>query len=177
MHARFYIRTIICFKFVVLLFFCGITMATVNAQALHKPTGSVLLTVSGLISQRNSNDAAVFDAAMLDALPSSQIVTKTPWHMEPARFSGPSLKTLMRSVGSKGKVLRLIALDKYEVSIPTEDIESYNPILAIRMDGKDLNIRSRGPVLLMYPFDSFSRIDTEVYFGRAVWQLVQIVIE
>ena len=162
----------------VLLFFWASTwLATGHAQALQKPTGPVLLTVSGLISQRNAGAAAAFDAAMLNALPESTITTKTPWHSTPARFSGPSLKSLLNAVGAKGQVLRLSALDKYEVSVPMSDVENFDPTLALRMDGTLLTIRSRGPVLLMYPFDKFSHIDTDVYYGRSVWQLLRIVVE
>jgi hypothetical protein len=74
------------------MFFSSL-MAAVQAQGLPKPTGPVLLTVTGRISQRNAGDAAEFDAAMLNALAASQIVTRTPWHNTPAQFSGPSLKT------------------------------------------------------------------------------------
>jgi hypothetical protein len=80
-------------------------------------------------------------------------------------------------VGSKGKVLRLTAQDRYEVSIPMEDLESFGPVLALRMDGKELTIRNRGPILVMYPFDSYSQIATDVYYGRSVWQLLRIEVE
>ena len=162
---------------VFLSMFFGSLVLSANAQTLSKPTGPVLVTVSGLISQRNAGDAAQFDAAMLNALPASQIVTKTPWHTAAARFAGPSLKALFNAVGAKGKSFRLTAQDRYEVSIPLEDVDSFGPVLALRMDAKELTIRSRGPVLLMYPFDSYAQIDTDVYYGRSVWQLISIVVE
>lgn len=162
---------------VLLSIFIASLVHTAAAQTLRKPSGPVLLTVSGLISQRNAGDTAQFDAAMLNALAPSQLVTKTPWHTAAARFSGPSLKTLLSAVGAKGKGLRLTAQDRYEVSVPLEDVESFGPVLALRMDGKELTIRSRGPVLLMYPFDSYPQIDTDVYYGRSVWQLLSIAVE
>ena len=162
---------------VLLSIFIASLVHTAAAQTLRKPSGPVLLTVSGLISQRNAGDSAQFDAAMLNALAPSQLVTKTPWHTAAARFSGPSLKTLLSAVGAKGKGLRLTAQDRYEVSVPLEDVESFGPVLALRMDGKELTIRSRGPVLLMYPFDSYPQIDTDVYYGRSVWQLLSIAVE
>ena len=176
MHIKTFKVTIIACKAVLLMFF-SMLIASVNAQVLRKPTGPVLLTVSGLISQHNAGDVAAFDFAMLNALPASQIVTSTPWHGAPAKFSGPALKALLSSVGAKGKVLRLTAQDRYEVSIPMEDIDSYGPVLALRMDGKELTIRNRGPILLMYPFDSYSHIATDVYYGRSVWQLLRIEVE
>lgn len=177
MNVKSYANAMIGFRIASLLMFFSVLMAPVNAQVLRKPTGPVLLTVGGLISQHNGPNVAEFDLAMLDALPASQIVTKTPWHSAPAKFSGPALKTLLNAVGSKGKSFRLTAQDRYETSIPIEDIESFGPILALRMDGKNLSIRSRGPVLLMYPFDRYPQIDTDIYYGRSVWQLIHIVVE
>jgi hypothetical protein len=176
-NVKFYTNPLIGFRIASLLMFFSVLMEPVHAQVLPKPTGPVLLTVSGLISQHNGPNVAEFDLAMLDALPASQIVTKTPWHSAPAKFSGPALKALLSSVGSRGKSFRLTAQDRYEASIPIEDIESFGPILALRMDGKNLSVRSRGPVLLMYPFDSYSQIDTDIYYGRSVWQLIHIVVE
>ncbi len=161
----------------ILMLSFNLVMTPANAQALPKPKGSVILTVSGRISQRNAGDLAEFDAEMLKAMPASQIVTKTPWRASATRFSGPALKTLLSAVGAQGKVLRLIALDRYEVSIPIEDVARFGPVLAMRMDDRELKIRDRGPVLLMYPFDSFPELNTEIYFGRSIWQLQRIVVE
>ena len=160
-----------------LLVFSNLFMRAANAQALARPMGPVILTVSGQISQRNAANSAQFDAQMLGAMPASQIVTKTPWQAPAARFTGPALKALLSAVGAHGKVLRLIALDRYEVNIPLEDVARYGPVLALRVDDKELKIRNRGPVLLVYPFDSYPEIDTEVYYGRSVWQLERIVVE
>jgi hypothetical protein len=176
-NVKFYTNAMIGFRVASLLMFFSVLMEPVNAQVLQKPTGPVLLTLSGLISQHNGPNVAEFDMAMLDSLPASQIVTKTPWHSAPAKFSGPALKTLLSSVGSKGKSFHLTAQDRYEASIPIEDVESIGPILALRMDGKNLSVRSRGPVLLMYPFDSYPQIDTDIYYGRSVWQLIHIIVE
>lgn len=160
-----------------LLLFPNSVISPARAQTLPKPKGLVILAVSGNISQRNAGDSAEFDAEMLKAMPASQIATRTPWHASVARFSGPALKTLLGAVGAQGKLLRMIAMDRYEVNIPIEDVARFGPVLALRMDDKELKIRDRGPVLLIYPFDSYPQLNTEIYFGRSVWQLQQIIVE
>lgn len=163
--------------------FCGVVwalvlmMPEVNAQTLAKPKGPVVLTVSGLIDQHNAGRNAVFDLAMLKALAQAEFTTKTPWQETVSTFRGPSLQTLLAAVGAHGHSLRLSALDKYEASMPLTDVNQYAPLLALHVDGKALTVRSRGPVLVMYPFDRFPEINTEVYAGRAVWQLKRMVIE
>lgn len=147
------------------------------AQALAKPKGPVVLTVSGRIAQHNTGGAAEFDLAMLNALPVHEFATKNPWKEPVMTYTGPSLKTLLRAVGASGRSLRLIALDKYEATVPMDDVERFNPMLALRVDGKPLTVRTLGPVQMMYPFDQYPEINVDLYSGRAVWQLRRIVVE
>jgi len=151
-------------------------MPEARAQRLAKPKGPVVLTVSGRISQHNAGTTAAFDMAMLKALPQAEFSTRTPWQDAVSTFRGPSLKTLLAVVGATGQVLRLSALHKYEASLPLTDVDQFEPVLVLQVDGKPLTVRSRGPVLVMYPFDRFPEINTDIYAGRAVWQLRRIVV-
>lgn len=159
------------------LFTFSAMMPEAGAQALAKPKGPVVLTVSGHIAQHNTADAAEFDLAMLNALPVHQFATKNPWKDPVMTYTGPALKTLLQAVGASGQTLRLVALDKYEAHVPMDDVARYNPVLALRVDGKPLTVRTLGPVQLMYPFDRYPEINVDLYSGRAVWQLRRIVVE
>lgn len=152
-------------------------MPEASAQGLAKPKGPVVLTVSGLITQHNVGATAAFDLAMLSALPQSLFWTKTPWQDSVTKFSGPSLRTLLAALGATGQSLRLFALDKYEANMPMSDVTQFEPLLAWRVDDKPLMVRTRGPLLVMYPFDRFPEINTEIYAGRSVWQLQRIVVQ
>jgi hypothetical protein len=149
----------------------------VSARALDKPKGPVILTISGQISQRNAGEFAEFDAAMIGALAVAEITTATPWNKTPVRFSGPTLNTVLTAVGAHGKVLRMIALDKYEVNVPIGDVARFAPLLARRANGQELKIRSQGPLFMVYPFDSDSILKNDSYASRAIWQLQRIVVE
>lgn len=155
----------------------GLAGAGTSVAPLPAPTGPVLLTVSGRISQHNRGQTAVFDAAMLKALPVSHIRTRSPWKSEVMTFSGPSLKNLLQAVGAQGKSLHLSALDNYEVDLPMGDVARFDPVLSMQVDGKSLTVRTLGPLLLMYPFDAFPELNVSVYVGRSVWQLRRIVVE
>lgn len=152
-------------------------MPEAAAQPLAKPRGEVVLTVSGHISQRNTANAAEFDLDMLRALPVHQFATKNPWKDPVMTYAGPSLRSLLEAVGAQGKSLRLVAMDKYEASVPMDDVARFNPVLALRVDGKPLTLRTLGPIQMMYPFDQYPEINIELYSGRAVWQLQRIVVE
>ena len=56
-----------------------LTTASKAEDAMVKPTGSVVLTVSGKISATNSGDTAQFDMEMLRALPALSFSTTTVW--------------------------------------------------------------------------------------------------
>jgi hypothetical protein len=148
-----------------------------QAQGLPHPTGPVILTISGQITQRNSPDGAQFDLAMLSALPNMAFSTRTQWQSTPARFSGPSLKTVLEAVGARGNTLQLRALDRFESLVPVSDLALYNPIIALFVNGQALKVRTLGPALLMYPFDQYPELNTDVYYSRCVWQLQRIVVQ
>ena len=148
-----------------------------QAQGLPRPSGPVILTVSGLITQRNSPEGAQFDIAMLRALPAMTLNTRTQWQSTPARFAGPSLKTVLEAVGAHGSQLQLLALDRFESRVPVSDMALYNPVVALYVNGQALKVRTLGPALLMYPFDQYPELNTDVYYSRCVWQLQRIVVQ
>jgi hypothetical protein len=45
------------------------------------------------------------------------------------------------------------------------------------IDGQELKVRTRGPLMLVYPFDDNQKLQDNIYYGRAVWQLVSIAVE
>lgn len=153
------------------------TCLTSIAQGLPKPVGPVVLQVSGKISLTNSAGVAEFDAAMLDALPVSQIVTATPWQQEPATFSGPSLQALLHAVGAQGQTLRMLALDDYAVHIPLGHAAQFSPVLSRRINGLVLKVRDRGPLFMIYPFDAIPAVKNEEFYKRSIWHLTRIVVE
>lgn len=157
--------------------FFSLLASTAGAQTLAKPKGPILLTVSGLISQRNAGDTAVFDADMLDALAGSKFMTSSSWNKNAVTFEGPLLKSILQAVGAKGQRLKMTATDRYEVSVPISDATLFDPVLARWVDGKELTLRTMGPLFMMYPFDSKPQIKSDIYYARSIWQLDRIVVE
>lgn len=172
-------KNIFIYRHWFILSFCIFSMmhVAVGAQPLPKPKGPVIVTISGQISHQNAGDSVEFDAEMLDALPVTQFATTSPWHTAPATFEGPSLSHVLKAAGAKGKVLRLIAFDKYEIKVPFSDAAEFGPVLARRMDGQVLTIRQKGPLLMMYPFDQSPQLKNDTYYARSIWQLQKIVVE
>lgn len=146
------------------------------AQALPQPAEPVILTVSGPLGQTNADGAARFDLAMLDSLPQRETRTTTPWHEGLQVFSGPRLSDLMAALGARGSELRVVALNDYAATMPWSDLETYPVILATRHNGRPMSVRQHGPLFVIYPFDEFPELRSEVYFTRSVWQIDRIEV-
>src|SRR3546814_13646263 len=84
------------------------------ANALPQPVGEIVLTVSGAITVRNDGDSAVFDMAMLEALPQAEIKTETPWTEGMTTFTGFKLADLLALLGTASTNLRAFALNDSE---------------------------------------------------------------
>ncbi|OZA14153.1 MAG: hypothetical protein B7Y02_04980, partial [Rhodobacterales bacterium 17-64-5] len=48
------------------------------------------------------------------------------------------------------------------------------PILAYEMDGAPMNVRDKGPIWVIYPYDDDSAWRTGTTYARSVWQLDRI---
>ena len=150
------------------------SLAATSAQALDAPAGRVLLTVTGDIEQRNTPDGAQFDLAMLEKLPQRSYSTKTPWYPEPRKFTGVLLRDLLAAVGARGKTVRAIALNDYRVDIPIDEAARHDLMVAYLLDDKPMAVRDKGPLVVIYPFDSHPELRSAINYSRAAWQLKQL---
>ena len=147
------------------------TLVGSAAVALEPPQGKVVLTVSGQVGEARAGSAVDFDMAMLAALPQHQIRTTTPWHAEPRVYSGPLLRDVLAAAGAKGDQLKAVALNRYKVDIPRADAQRWPVIVARLVDGQPMAIRDKGPLFVIYPFDSDAGLRSERYYSRSAWQL------
>ena len=144
---------------------------------LPQPTGDVILTITGAMTETNAPHALQFDMAMLRALPSIEVSTASPWTNGVTRFKGVELKTLLDLAGASGTKLSAIALNDYAATIPVADATEKGAFIAYLMDGAEMSVRERGPLWVLYPFDQRPELKAEEYYSRAVWQLKAIDIK
>ena len=148
-----------------------------TAVALEPPEGDVLLTVTGAIGQMNAADAAEFDLALLEGLGTVVIETTTIWTEGMQTFEGVELVDLLSAVGAEGGNLRAIALNDYAVDIPISDAVEGGPIVAYLRNGEVMSVRDKGPLWVIYPFDSSPDYQTELVYARSIWQLDRIEVQ
>lgn len=143
---------------------------------LPKPQEAPILAVSGRISVRNDGDLAQFDRPMLEALGTTGFVTNTPWYKEAVRFDGVLMRTLMGAVGASGERVTATALNDYSTEIPLADFERYDVLLALKRDGEYMPVRDKGPLFIVYPFDSLPELQAKKFYSRSAWQLAQLAV-
>ena len=145
-----------------------ILLATAASADLAKPSGTVILTIRGAVSESNrapSNtfddaflssheysfaNAAAFDIAMLENL--GTVTTKikaAPWPRA-VTFEGPRLRDVLAAAGWTGKTITTVALDGFAVEISAADIATHDWILALKADGAYLGVGGHGPAWLVY---------------------------
>ena len=144
------------------------------AATLEAPKGEVLLTVTGNLETTNADGAAAFDLEMLEALPKTEFSTTTVWTEGMQDFEGVSLQTLSELLGVEGENLHATAVNDYGINIPTDSIAKDGPIVAYRMNGKTMSLRDKGPLWIVYPYDSSPDLRSEVIYSRSIWQLDRI---
>lgn len=110
-------------------------------------------------------------------LPQQSFVTKTPWYKKPVQFTGPLLRDVLAAVQFKGRVIHAVALDDYQVSIPFSDAAQFDVILAHTMDGETLTAKNKGPLFVVYPYDSKPELQAVRFYERSIWQLKSLRLE
>jgi hypothetical protein len=152
-------------------------ISTATAASLQDPLGKPILTVAGKITVTNKDGVAEFDRAMLEALGETSFSTTTPWFKEAVRFEGVPLATLMDAVGATGDRIVSIALNDYSAEIPMEDVRKLGVLLALKRNGEYMTVRDKGPLFIVYPFDSNPDLKAQKYYSRSVWQVARIEVK
>ncbi len=137
------------------------------AAETDEPGGPVILTV---ISPEHPAGVDM-DRAMLEELPQTEIRTSTAWTDGVPVFEGPLVRDVLASTNARGTEVEARALNDYWVSIPMDDLDSYDVILALDMNGQPLSRRDKGPIWIVYPRDDHVELQTQAYNNRWIWQL------
>ncbi|WP_176037117.1 oxidoreductase [Brucella tritici] len=159
------------------LFLPLVWLSGAAAYPLAKPTGKPILVISGNISNTNVGDTAQFDRDMLEAIGLETVETANPWYDGRVRFEGVSMDKLMTLVGATGTKVTAVALNDYVSTLPMEDLKKFNVILAMKRDGNYMAVRDKGPLFIIYPYDSDPQLQSQTYYTRSAWQVAKLIVE
>lgn len=162
-------------------------------QTRGLPTADqIVLTVSGRINleafhnsfnleakqrPKLSNAEFKFDLQTLESLPQHQFITTTPWSNQAIHFSGPLMRDVLMVVGAQGQNIRATAINDYRINIPIDDALRFDMIIATRMNGERMSVRDKGPLFVVYPFDSQPVLKQARFYERSIWQLKSLEVD
>ena len=71
----------------------------------------------------------------------------------------------------------MTALNDYATDIPLEDFKSQPVILATKRDGNYMPVRDKGPLFIVYNYDSNAELQHQRFYSRSVWQVARMVVK
>ncbi|WP_102896809.1 molybdopterin-dependent oxidoreductase [Phaeobacter piscinae] len=161
--------------FAVVTVLCGLPSGAVQASQ----SDAAVLTVA--IKPANGGDMQRHEFSMeeLRNLPVAQFDTRTIWTSGEQAFTGVSLAALLAHVGvaeGQSGVVVARAINDYAVEIPVSDATNGGPMVAYERNGSSMSVRDKGPLWIVYPYDSDPTYRTEAVYSRSIWQLEEITV-
>ena len=144
-------------------------------EGFGSPTGPVVLTIGGNISESNTEDGTLeLDIDQLESLP--LVEYETPDLQAEGgvvTFSGVLLTDLLDAVGARDITsLHTTALNDYSIDIPASDLD-HAVMVATRVNGERMSVERYGPTRIVYPYGT-ENLDPVEYDPRWIWQLAEI---
>ena len=137
----------------------------------HSETDPIVLSVDHdqIEYHFTLNDMMAFDPVTFS--------TKTIWSHGTQEFEGVRLKDVLDSIEISDGKMRAVAVDDYAVDIPVSDAVKDGPIIAYLHNGAQMSRRSKGPLRIVYPYDSHKKYQTETVYSRSIWQLNRLFVK
>jgi hypothetical protein len=150
----------------------------IEAATLPPLSGPVVLTLAGLDEGRFPGGAVEMDVGRLATLGQAEIETTTIWTEGRHRYAGVLLADVLRAFGLAGQqvTLEFRALNDYAIEFSASEVSDEAPLLAYLADGEPMPVRDKGPIWLIYPYDSSADYRTDTIYARSIWQLDRIVV-
>ncbi|MEE3100644.1 MAG: molybdopterin-dependent oxidoreductase, partial [Pseudomonadota bacterium] len=110
----------------------------------------------------------------LSAMPQTEVKAVTPWTEGEVTFGGVAFDAFARSLGIGGGAVILRALNAYEISLDVEQVIADGGVLALRMDGRPIPVRDKGPVWLVFPSVERPDLAASDKTHMWIWQIDEI---
>lgn len=138
-------------------------------------SGPTILTISGAMDA-SEGDTVSFDLDAMSQIGATTFTTTTIWTDGAQTFTGVPLIELIATVGGNGTTARATAINDYAVEIDLNDSSTKGAIVAYHLNGEPMSVRDKGPLWVVYPYDSDPSFRSEVVYARSIWQLDRVEI-
>lgn len=110
----------------------------------------------------------------LRAMGRTEITTTTPWTEGAQQFAGVTGAQLVKAIKASGTSAMTIAVNDYQVVIPFDVLAAESTLIAYERNGAPMTVRDKGPLWIVFPFDSDSIFMTETYKSYSIWSLISV---
>jgi len=152
------------------------SFSTVAALALSLGAALAPLQAAAetLLTVTHAGQEQAYDMEALEALGAVTFETETIWTDGVQSFTGVPLKNLAEALDLEDGTLLASAINDYTVEIPLTDAVEGGPIIAYLNNGAPMSVREKGPLWIVYPYDSTPDYQSELIYSRSIWQLDRI---
>lgn len=144
-----------------------VTLFATFAQADDGGPG-IVLTVSGLAEDHT------FSIADLSEIGEESFSTTTIWTDGLQVFTGVPLNQFLAFLGVSDGIMVAAAINDYAIDFPVADALQDGPMIAYLRNGKEMPVRDKGPLWIVYPYDANADFQSEIVHSRSIWQLHRI---
>lgn len=127
-----------------------------------------------LLTINHDGEVYEYDLLGLQALGAAHFETETIWSDGLQSFTGVPLSELVEELDLDGGVILASAINDYTVEIPVSDAVVGGPMIAYLNNGEPMSVRDKGPLWIVYPYDSNPDYQSELIYSRSIWQLDRI---
>ena len=139
-----------------------------------RPTGLAADGPALTITDTAAATTITLSMAEIQALGRSEIETTTPWTDGVQHFAGVTGASLIKAVHARAGDATAIAVNNYQVVIPFAVLDSESTLIAYERNGKPMTVRDKGPLWIVFPFDTDAKYVTETYKSYAIWSLIRV---
>lgn len=158
------------------------TVYTIVTEGTLKPGDSIpvpesgaILTITGSVSNFNVDESIVMDIPTIESVGVVSYTVTDPFEETKVTYTGVLMSDLLKvwGVDDSATTLSVLALNDYQVEVPIKDVRDYPVIFAMKSDGEYMPISTRGPAMLVFPYDDFE-FDKALYNDYWAWQIKSI---
>ena len=145
-------------------------------DAIPAPMGPVLLRINKATLGGGGKNELRLDLAALEKMGLIRYTIKSRYYPDPVTFEGVLGSAFLDVVGvPKGATkMRMRALNDYVATVPIADLRRWPVMFALKMNGKYMSVRDKGPVWVVYPAHIDEKLGGPTHRGKWIWQLVEI---
>ncbi|MBA85783.1 hypothetical protein ACSSNL_11975 [Thalassobius sp. S69A] len=154
----------------------ALVLALGVANAEDAPESQPMIEVVYLDQQDRLLNSSQVSMDELLALPAAEFTTSTIWTIGPQTFRGVWLSDLMEYLKISEGEIYLSALNEYLVEIPLSEMFPGGPLVAYERNGAPMGARDKGPLWVVFPYDSDERFRAESVYAQSIWQMDRIEV-